>query len=259
MENVFEALDWLKTNNRLYKDVIINRYLSKHQSELLFTETSEIESPRNNITVTKEKLEAYLQHTREEPLSHYTVIDIGKTNENVDDIEKFKMKKIQSIPITDRETNMDHLCFVDIFPKGRGGMYDMRPSTVIQPAMYLRWILHQSNASARRNTQYLFSAVNNKDVRAIDSGIFSTVRTSNIPNLTAKALINNVEQNAKQLETNLFNTMSAVRGTNEYWTGVTGDLKAFDQNFGPASWFITISTAEYDWDRLKEYLILKVK
>ena len=164
------------------------------------------------------------------------------------------MKKVEAKPITDREINMDHLCFVDLFPSGSGGMYDTR-AIKIKPAMYIRWILNQANPSARRHIQYLFSAIHNKDIRAIDSGIFAQVRSSKIPNMNVKSLKDGLEKNKKILESNLFNTMSAVRGSKEYWTQIGGNLKAFDEHFGSATWFITLSSAEYNWLDLKNYLL----
>ncbi len=40
--------------------------------------------------------------------------------------------------------------------------------------------------------------------------------------------------------------MTKVRNTKEYWTKVGTDLQAFDEHFGAASWFFTVSSAEYE-------------
>jgi len=144
-----------------------------------------------------ELLKSYLEIIKHETLNHYTVLDFEKINENIPDIDKYAMKRVVSEPIKDRDLNMDHLCFVDIFPKGRYGMYYDRPNKV-HPAMYLRWIINQANPNARRNIQYLFSAVHNKDVRSIDSGIFHSVNTTKIPNMKADDFLNNVHTNEKK-------------------------------------------------------------
>ncbi len=89
-------------------------------------------------TERKSYLQNILRDLKDEHLAHYTVIDCEKINENISDINKYQMKKIEAIPIKDRDLNMDHLCFVDIFPRGRGGMYDQRSFKQVQPAMYLR-------------------------------------------------------------------------------------------------------------------------
>ncbi len=194
LDKVYKALDWLKINNILYHDVTINTILKSQESLMLSEDANE----GSNVNVMNaEDLQSYLNKIEQEPLNHLTVLDIDKINENISDIDKYAMKRVVSEPLKDRDTNMDHLCFVDVFPKGRHGMYDMRPIRIL-PAMYIRWIINQNNPCARRNIQYLFSAVHNKDVRAIDSGIFSSVNTSKIPNMNANDLINNVHTNQKK-------------------------------------------------------------
>ena len=192
----------------------------------------------------KSKLESYLTTLKEQPLTHFTIIDIDRVNENISDIEKYTMKRVEAVPLNDREVDMDHLCFVDIFPFGCGGMYDKR-EVIVKPAMYIRWILNQAVPAARRNIQYLFSAIHNKDVRAIDSGIFAQIRSSKIPNLTANLLRNNLVNNEKKLETNLFNCMRSCRGTKEYWCQVNGDLRAFDEHFPFVYLFFYSTTTDY--------------
>ncbi len=76
-----------------------------------------------------------------------------------------------------------------------------------------------------------------------------------IPNLNAGSLRNNLVAKEKKLETNLFNVMGAVRASKEYWCQRATDLKAFDENFGAATWFFTISSAEYHWEDLRSFLL----
>jgi len=198
LDKVYKALYWLKENNSLYKDVRIDMTLKSKGSQMLNDDVNEeIDGNTYNQVMTDEDLQSYLTKIEKEPLNHLTVLDIDKINENISDIDKYAMKRVVTEPIKDRDINMDHLCFVDIFPKGRHGMYDSR-QIKIQPAMYIRWIINQNNPCARRNIQYLFSAVHNKDVRAIDSGIFTSVNTSKIPNMNANDLINNVHTNQKK-------------------------------------------------------------
>ena len=54
-------------------------------------------------------------------------------------------KKVESNPLNEKNNDLDHLCFVEIFPTGRGGMYDNRPYATIKPAMYLRWAIWNEN------------------------------------------------------------------------------------------------------------------
>jgi hypothetical protein len=70
---------------------------------------------------------------------------------------------------------------------------------------------------------------NNKDKRGIDSGIFATLRTSNIYHLKAKDLKNKIEDKDSILESNLSNMMAALRGSSQYWNRICGDLAAIDK------------------------------
>jgi hypothetical protein len=48
--------------------------------------------------------------------------------------------------------------------------------------------------------------------------------------------------------------MSHVRNSAQYWAKVRSNLYAYDENFGPATFFFTLSPAEYNWSELHEFL-----
>ncbi len=142
LDKVYKALYWLKENNSLYKDVRIDMTLKSKGSQMLNDDVNEeIDGNTYNQVMTDEDLQSYLTKIEKEPLNHLTVLDIDKINENISDIDKYAMKRVVTEPIKDRDINMDHLCFADIFPKGRHGVYDSR-QIKIQPAMYIRWIIN---------------------------------------------------------------------------------------------------------------------
>ena len=132
-------------------------------------------------------------------------------------------------------------------------MYDKR-KIIIKPAMYCKWILRQKIANARREIPYLFSLCHNKDIRAVDSGIYASLMTAKMKNLTAGQLMKKIENKDETLEANLSTTMASVRGSNEYWNRLCQDLEIIDENFGPATFFVTLGPAEYDWEDLGQFL-----
>jgi len=177
MYKVYNTLYWLKQNNHLYEAIEINESYLYEPRSLLFVD---------NTDLTKEQIEqaSYLTDAKEELFTQYTVLDLDKINENVPCTQKYQCKRVLSSPYKDRFKHMDHLCFFELFPFGVGGMYDDRTKEV-PPAMYIKWLLQQAVPDARRNQQYLFSCLHNKDIRAADSGIYATLHSSNMPNLTA--------------------------------------------------------------------------
>ena len=161
--------------------------------------------------------------------------------------------RTDSIPLKDQDVNKDHLCFVELFPFGKGGMYDKRIK--VQPAMYLRWLLHNANPRPRRNIQFLFNALNNKDIRAIESGVYASLRASKMPNLNINSFRQKLINDDMELERNLSTSLSAVRNSKEYWMKKKTDLYSMDESLGPATWFLTLSTNEWTWESdLKPYL-----
>jgi hypothetical protein len=120
--------------------------------------------------------------------------------------------------------------------------------------MFYRWIFLNNNPTARRNQQYIFSALHNKDIRAVDSGIYASIHASRMPNMTARKLLDKVETNDKELECNLATTMAAVRNSSEYWSKCSYKLSATNTHCGPGTFFCTVSIAEYNWVPLKVFL-----
>ena len=121
--------------------------------------------------------------------------------------------------------------------------------------MYIKWILRQKIPTARRNLAYLFHLNHRKDMRAVDSGIFASINTTQMPGLNKKNLTNKLNSKDKQLETNLSTVMASVRGHSSYWSGICSDLELLDEILGPATFFVTLSCAEWFWEDLRLFLI----
>lgn len=89
LDHVYHALDWLKENNPLYSNIIINRTLLKSKSDFLFN-TPEI----SNVQYDKQT-KSYLKKIKDLPNENqYTIIDLDNCNSNEPDIDKYSLKKI---------------------------------------------------------------------------------------------------------------------------------------------------------------------
>ena len=56
------------------------------------------------------------------------------------------------------------------------------------------------------------------------------------------------------VETSLGMVLSALKGTKEYWNRRQADLTTMDENLGPATFFLTLSCAEFSWSDMREFL-----
>ena len=110
-------------------------------------------------------------------------------------------------------------------------------------------------SSVRRNTQYIFYSLQENEKRLINQGVYSTLK--NVKCLDGK----NVGQLLQMLKTgdnnigrNLNRVISKVPNSPSYWNGPRSQLRCLSENYGPATFFITFSPAEYDWTDLHSYL-----
>ncbi len=78
--------------------------------------------------------------------------------------------------MADREVTLDMKTFPHLFPKGRFGLLVDRPCR-LQPRTFYRSRLQQVDGRFRRETQWLMTAVNLLDMRALDSGLYCCLKT----------------------------------------------------------------------------------
>ena len=187
-------------------------------------------------------------------LTQFTVMDLEKSNFNIPDINKYTCKKIKTTPLNSTDQNIDILCFPDIFPYGRSNMYANRPYS-ISPAMFARIQLMNENPNERRNIQYIFSLLNNKDIRAAESGIYATLNATYANDMNSQNFQKKLDELDNDTEINLRTVMTAVSNSKEYWAHVSSDLKSHNRHKGPATFFGTISPAEYNWQELYTFLL----
>ena len=94
--------------------------------------------------------------------------------------------------------------FPHIFFRGTGGMYHLRRIQVT-PTMFGRWILKQTKQTlllVKIFNMYLVYLIG-KIFVGIDSGIFASLRSSRMPNLNAKQLLEKINKKDQVLESNL--------------------------------------------------------
>ena len=105
----------------------------------------------------------------------------------------------------------------------------------------------------RLNQQYLFFLLNDANLRQINSGIFYKINCVNQrQKITAEQYFEML--NKDELEGDLTAIFGRLRNTEQFWKKPRNDVNCMTQHYGPATWFLTISPAEWMWDDLGEYL-----
>ena len=70
--------------------------------------------------------------------------------------------------------------------------------------------------------------------------------------MTAKRYLEKLQN--QDLEGNLTSIFSRLQNSQQYWIKPRNNLNAMTLHYGPATWFLTLSPAEWAWDDLGDYL-----
>ena len=105
----------------------------------------------------------------------------------------------------------------------------------------------------RQNIQLLFYYLNDSNMRNLNAGIFYVL---NVLDSRYKYTAANYLQQLKDnlLECNLHTIFSRLRGTAAYWEKPRRELKCMINEFGPVTFFVTVSPGEWNWPDLGEFI-----
>lgn len=77
--------------------------------------------------------------------------------------------------------------------------------------------------------------------------MFAMLRTGSYGQLSKNELLKKLEENDADLNVQLNVMQSKIIGSAAYWNLRRGDLMSMDNTFGPATFFLTVSIAEFHW------------
>uniref|UniRef100_A0A914XH25 ATP-dependent DNA helicase n=1 Tax=Plectus sambesii TaxID=2011161 RepID=A0A914XH25_9BILA len=190
-------------------------------------------------------------------IAHYGVQDQFDQLPKETDAELYQMRRVEGEPVRESdELLLDVKSYPTLFPKGHFGRNHPRDPKV-QPAMYIRSRFRHQDPRFRRDQQFIFTTIYLMDLLAVQRGIYTTLRTANLLNdLTAGNVRRLLEQRDVVAERSLQSIFANCRGSAQYWSRQTAHLMAMDANAGPATFFLTLSCKEYQWDDVREALVL---
>jgi len=119
--------------------------------------------------------------------------------------------------------------------------------------MYQKLRLQHVDSRWRRDLQFLFHLGHRAITRAISSGVFATVHSGKMGDANVGQVLEKMAEGDAALESNLAMLTRNVRGSSQYWATRCSELRAMDEKFGPCTFFITLSAAEYAWPDLDEF------
>lgn len=249
------ALDWLKKNNPLYSDLIIESAIT--QPEEVTLDVGEEKS-----TADAKAVPDLNEHSAAIPET--SVTDKDPTIPLIDFKEKiigndkatFTLGRSTKPPVNMFiDKTLEQLAFPHLFPYGRNGLRTPR-SVRLTPLQYFQSRLLSKESRWANNIPYLFWTTNFTEKEKLSSSISIANRTrtkKSHANNTAGKMRDAVSKNPDYPE-NYYGFMKSIRGSASYWNSVKLDVFTLINTLGPPTWFLTLSANDMHWNDLMAVL-----
>ena len=169
------------------------------------------------------------------------------------DISQYKLLNVREQAIDDRQSHLDLMCFPNLFPTVRFG--ENHPRQVkLDFSEYVKSRLLNKDSRFRKTSQFVFRLYRSKVKRDLNSGIYNYLKHTRYTGKSVAEIMAMVDKNDLELEGNLSTILQPVRGTNQYWYEVKGELKCMIREWGSPTFFLTLTCAEYDSADISQYL-----
>lgn len=118
---------------------------------------------------------------------------------------------------------------------------------------YIKMKLCSADPRFLLNQRYVFFLLNNCHLRQINGGIFHMMNVVNPrEKYTAKRYLEKLARG--ELEGNLNIVFERIWNTEQYWTMPKNNLLCMARYYGPATWFLTLSPAQWLWKDMITYI-----
>ena len=151
------------------------------------------------------------------------------------------------IPVaTTSEPNWEPRAFVKHYSEGKFH-YNTARNVKITPSKYIHAHLKSCDARFASDPQYIFQCLNWIERETIMNTINFSERKRRQRPLTARYIQNNSSLKNLVSDAELFSSFKSIRGTPQYFHNMMLDVLAKIRQFGPPTFFLTFSAAEFTW------------
>ncbi|CAK1598246.1 unnamed protein product [Parnassius mnemosyne] len=221
------------------------------KDEQINTDNEKIEND-NNKQIDPRAMITQILNPNSSQYEHCTIYPLHDKRINETSTNIYQMLKINDKPLDNRVTTLDLQCFPDIYPYGINGQHEKR-DVKLTDYEYIKARLKSADPRFRLNQQYIFFLLHNSNIRQLGQGIYHTLNVINPrEQYTAERYLQNLKSG--QLEANLSTIFARLRNSAQFWSKPRNNLHCMTRHYGPATWFVTVSPAEWLWQDLIDYV-----
>ena len=244
-----EALTWLRTNNPLYKE--IPPYSIDDMKRIIEERLrNTADYARNCDGVLLKKLDQAAKSTLYESFTIQPISNEFPADMMID----YQLDKVHSQSVNFFESDLDLKAFPELFPTGENGMRDARRKVKIGTSEYLKSRLLNKNPKFRLNINYLFHSFQIQEISYMCHSVGHMLRCVTGRQMTAQQFYERLKEKDGETQSKMFALMANLRGSKEYFSKLSMQIKWMIRNLGPPTLFVTCSTAEWFSEAFIAYL-----
>ncbi|KAK3101585.1 hypothetical protein FSP39_004665 [Pinctada imbricata] len=271
--HVYNALQYLKENNKWYKDTDINQ--SEDEKDLLAESAVKEQHGQNGHTddtndCSNNRLDE-IPPNENEPSEEYGVQydtclqppDIGQEvldhyfDEVFNIVPAEGMNPVKML----QEKGNEAKCFPILFPTGENSFDEARKLPISLSRYFNNRLMNADNRFAQ-HTNYLFYAQYLSELKqVIDKTQISlrktTAKGASGENVTAETLQDKAKLKQLFRKDEALRFLQPIRGTPSYWQSAQKDLFAMLRQLGIPTWFCSFSAAEFRWKEIINTILKK--
>ena len=158
------AISTLRSCNWLYRDI---------PEECIDETTKHIIEVSNNATT--KMLEKVSKEV--DAFQAYTIRNLDNNLSTSPDIEQYRLLSVTEDPIRNKQEHLDVMCFPVLFPTGEFGEFHPRKEK-LSPSEYIKSRLLNKDSGFRKDPQYVFYLLWQKELRGISAGVYNLLKST---------------------------------------------------------------------------------
>jgi hypothetical protein len=199
ISDVKKALEKLKEINHLYRAIDVN---------------SVDENVKNVIETVNSTTSTMIEEVSKEDIAQfqsYTIrnLDTRRKSNDVTDIDQFKLLNVKEVPLSNKLTYLDVMCFPTLYPTGEFGEFYYR-SVKLSHSEFAKSRLLNKDSRFRKNPQYIFYLLWQKEMRELQAGIYNVLKCSKGRPMAVGSLMSKVDTSDEHLESNLCTMLQSL-------------------------------------------------
>ena len=143
----------------------------------------------------------------------YTVRQLNSKQSSLPDTEHYKLVNVKEDPLSNKLKYLDELCFPTLFPTGRFGKSHPRQQR-ITPSEFVKSRLMNKDGYFRKEDQYVFYLLWQKEMRELASGIYNLLKGTWQHPMQVRDFVDRVATNEEHIEASLSTVFQNMRGSN---------------------------------------------